>query len=161
MYLSAKILQILSWDSTNSSLIGTLGLLDYRVSSGSIISIVLCFTIFMISKKYRLTPHCITTGLLIQSLVAPLVAVLYSYDVISLFWKVNLNIYSKRFTTDHFTFSEPDSRVWSVLCPHQFYFHRSYPDHYHVAKTTQKVLDYCEPSRPSFHLCWRTGIFDC
>merc|ERR1719361_1325837 len=41
----------------------------------------------MISKKYRLTPHCITTGLLIQSLVAPLVAVLYSYDVISLFWK--------------------------------------------------------------------------
>ena len=51
-------------------------------------TIVFCFTIFIISKKYRWTPHCITTGLLIQSFVAPLVAILYSYDVIPLYWKV-------------------------------------------------------------------------
>ena len=88
MYLSAKILQILSWDTSSTVLIETLRLLDYRVSTGSVISIVLCFNIFIISKKYRWTPHCITTGLLIQSFVAPLVAILYSYDVIPLYWKV-------------------------------------------------------------------------
>ena len=88
MYLSAKILQILSWDTSNARLIERLGLLDYRVSTGSIISIVFCFALFIISKKYRLTPHCITTGLLIQSLAAPIVAILYSYELIPLFWKV-------------------------------------------------------------------------
>ena len=90
MYLSAKILQILSWDTSSTVLIETLRLLDYRVSTGSVISIVFCFTIFIISKKYRWTPHCITTGLLIQSFVAPLVAILYSYDIIPLYWKVKV-----------------------------------------------------------------------
>ena len=93
MYLSAKILQILAWDKTKSGTIEELGLLAYRVSSGSILSIVICLSIFIISRKYRLTPHCITTGVLIQSLIAPLGSILYYYDAISAFWKVNLIIH--------------------------------------------------------------------
>ena len=93
MYLSAKILQILAWDKTKSGTIEELGLLAYRVSSGSILSIVICLSIFIISRKYRLTPHCITTGVLIQSLIAPLGSILYYYDAISVFWKVSLFIH--------------------------------------------------------------------
>ena len=88
MYLSAKILQILSWHNAKSGSLQELSLLDYRVSTGSVVSIIFCLGIFIISRKYRLTPHCITMGVLIQSLVAPIVSMLYSYDVISRFWKV-------------------------------------------------------------------------
>ena len=92
MYLSAKILQILSWDKTKSGSIEEFGILAYRVSSGSIVSIVICLSIFIISKKYRLIPHCITTGVLIQSLIAPVGSILYYYEAISAFWKVSLFI---------------------------------------------------------------------
>ena len=86
MYLSAKILQILSWEKSSAT--EELSLLDYRVSTGSVVSIIMCLSLFIITKKYRLVPHCITTGLLIQSLFKPVVTILASYDVITGFWKV-------------------------------------------------------------------------
>ena len=91
MYLSANILQILSWDKTKQ-VKEELAFLAYRVSAGSVVCIVICLSIFIISRKFRLTPHCITTGVLIQSLIAPLGSILFYYDAITSFWKVSLFI---------------------------------------------------------------------
>ena len=96
MYLSAKLLQILSWDITKSGSVEEFNLLAYRVSTGSVVSIVICLGIFIISRKYRLIPHCITTGILIQSLFAPLGSIFNCYDVINASWKVRKDLFSSQ-----------------------------------------------------------------
>ena len=88
MFLSAQILNILSSPLQQQHLSLTIISLHYNVGMTSVIGVSLTLTIFLASKRYRQVPHCFTTTMLIESLLAPSAAVLRYYEVISSEWRV-------------------------------------------------------------------------
>ena len=88
MFFSAQILNILQCSLDDDDLIKTIRALDYNVAIGSILGIFLILSIFLVSRRYRMVPHCYTTVMLVESLVAPLAAVLLHLEVISSEWQV-------------------------------------------------------------------------
>merc|ERR1711936_522566 len=81
MFLSAQILTILSISSEEDQLSSLTRSLDYHMAIFSMVGVSVILTIFL-SRRHAQLPHCFTTALL-QSLVAPLSAVLIHHDVIS------------------------------------------------------------------------------
>ena len=82
MFLSAQILTILSISSEEDQLSSLTRSLDYHMAIFSMVGVSVILTIFL-SRRHAQLPHCFTTALLVQSLVAPLSAVLIHHDVIS------------------------------------------------------------------------------
>jgi len=83
MFLSAQILTILSISSEEDQLSSLTRSLDYHMAIFSIVGVSVILTIFLVSRRHAQLPHCFTTALLVQSLVAPLSAVLIHHHVIS------------------------------------------------------------------------------
>ena len=88
MFLSAQILRILHSSLQDTQLLNTINTLDYTVAIGSIIGVCLTLTIFLLSRRFRLLPHCFTTAMLVESLLAPTAAILLQTGVISPDWQV-------------------------------------------------------------------------
>ena len=83
MFLSAQILTILSISSEEDQLSSLTRSLDYHMAIFSIVGVSVILTIFLVSRRHAQLPHCFTTALLVQSVVAPLSAVLIHHHVIS------------------------------------------------------------------------------
>ena len=88
MFLSAQILRILHSSLQDTQLLNTINTLDYTVAIGSIIGVCLTLTIFLLSRRFLLLPHCFTTAMLVESLLAPTAAILLQTGVISPDWQV-------------------------------------------------------------------------
>ena len=88
MFLSAQILRILRSSLEDSDLISSINSLNYTVGIGSIIGVGLTLTIFLLSRRFLLLPHCFTTAMLVESLLAPTAAVLLHSGLISADWQV-------------------------------------------------------------------------
>ena len=83
MFLAAQILTILSVDSQDDQLVTAISTLDYNTAICSLLGVVLCLAIFLLSQRYSQLPHCFTTALLLHSLLAPLSAVLLHHNLVS------------------------------------------------------------------------------
>ena len=83
MFLSAQILTILSISSEEDQLSSLTRSLDYHMAIFSMVGVSVILTIFLVSRRHAQLPHCFTTALLVQSVVAPLSAVLIHHHVIS------------------------------------------------------------------------------
>ena len=88
MFLSAQILRILHSSLQDTQLLNTINTLDYTVAIGSIIGVCLTLTIFLLSRRFLLLPHCFTTAMLVESLLAPTAAILLHTGLISSDWQV-------------------------------------------------------------------------
>ena len=88
MFFSAQILNILLCDLEDDSLIRTIRTLDYNVALASMIGVFLTLSIFLVSRRHRMVPHCFTSSLLLYSLLAPAGAVLLYFEVICCEWQV-------------------------------------------------------------------------
>ena len=88
MFLSAQILRILASSLEDSHLITSINSLNFTVGLASIIGVCLTLAIFLLSRRFLLVPHCFTTAMLVESLLAPTAAVLLHSGLISLDWQV-------------------------------------------------------------------------
>ena len=89
MFLSAQILRILhSSLQDTTELITSINTLDYTVGIAAIIGVCLTLAIFLLSRRFLLLPHCFTTAMLVESLLAPTAAVLLHSGLISPDWQV-------------------------------------------------------------------------
>ena len=88
MFLSAQILRILASSLEDSHLITSINSLNYTVGLASIIAVCLTLAIFLLSRRFLLLPHCFTTAMLAESLLAPIAAVLLHSGLISPDWQV-------------------------------------------------------------------------
>ena len=88
MFLSAQILRILHSSLQDTQLVSSINTLNYTVGIGSIIGVCLTLTIFLLSQRFLLLPHCFTTAMLVESLLAPTAAILLQTGVISPDWQV-------------------------------------------------------------------------
>ena len=83
MFLSAQILTILSVSSQDDHFLTAVRSLDYNTAIWSLVGALLTLAILLLSQRYAQLPHCFTTALLAQSLVAPLSAVLLHHNLVS------------------------------------------------------------------------------
>ena len=111
MFLSTEILKILSISSEEEKLSSMTRNLDYHMAILSMVGVTIILTIFIVSKRYTHLPHCFTTALLLQSLIAPLSAVLLHHGLVSLALGVGA---SKSVKCQAFSFLEINSRLRRV-----------------------------------------------
>ena len=83
LYNTACVFAILSISSEEDQLSSLTRSLDYHMAIFSIVGVSVILTIFLVSRRHAQLPHCFTTALLVQSVVAPLSAVLIHHHVIS------------------------------------------------------------------------------
>ena len=88
MFLSAQILRILHSSLQDTELIASIHTLDYTVGIAAIIGVCLTLAIFLLSRRFLLLPHCFTTAMLVESLLAPIAALLLHSGLISSDWQV-------------------------------------------------------------------------
>ena len=93
MYVSAQILKILKCTVNDYTLITSMKTLDFDIAVATICGVLIILLIFILSKKFMFMPHIITTSILLQSMVAPMAAILLTCKVISCKWQVCLLLY--------------------------------------------------------------------
>ena len=88
MYVSAQILTIVKCNVNDHLLITSIKSLDFNIAVASICAVLIILLIFVLSKRFMFLPHTTTTAILLQSLVAPVAAILLNSKVISSEWQV-------------------------------------------------------------------------
>ena len=91
MFLSAQILRLLGSSLQDTDLLTSINALNHTVGLASIIAVCLTLAIFLPSRRFLLLPHCFTTAMLVESLLAPTAAVLLNSGLISADWQVTSN----------------------------------------------------------------------